>query len=259
MNIRRHLQLLLLASAVALAACGRPEHAGLAPDVRRELDGGRSALASWVTIARTAGALDDEAVIALGYAERLRLGLGSPFRLVEAAMRDPRLSDEMRHQVSWALLSRTLSGDAYEVDAIALDRVGLGHIASWPGLGQHHLRIIENAIGESADPRGGELAVRLAYNLAAMEGSVPPSAPRLAARAAALIRDRALARTDVTRLLLSAEAAQGIRSEPSHAGAVSAGSTWSSRPWRRCRRTWSARRWNWRRSWRIHCGCSCRG
>jgi hypothetical protein len=69
-------------------------------------------------------------------------------------MRDPRLSDEMRHQVAWALLSRTLSGDAYEVDAIALDRVGLGHIASWPGLGQHHLRIIENAMTGVGGPAG---------------------------------------------------------------------------------------------------------
>jgi hypothetical protein len=208
-NVRRHLLSLVLASATALSACGRPEHAGLPPDVRRELDAGRDALHGWLAESRTGAVPADEAVIALGYAERLRLGMGSPFRLVEAALRDPRLSDGTRHQLAWALLARTLSGDAYEVDAIALDRAGLGHVTSWPGLGRHHLRIIENAITESADPRSGELAVRLAYSLAAMEGSLPSAAPRFATRAAALIRDRELARADVAQLLRSAEAVQG--------------------------------------------------
>jgi hypothetical protein len=208
-NIRRHLLTLVLASATAAAACGRPEHAGLPPDVRRELDGGRAALSGWLAEERSGRMPADEAVIALGYAERLRLGMGSPFRLVELALRDPRLSDEVRRQLAWALLARTLTGESYEVDGAALDRAGLGHITSWPGLGQHHLRIIENAVTESHDPRGGELAVRLAYKLAAMEGSVPTASPRFANRAAALIRDRELARRDVTRLLRSAEAVQG--------------------------------------------------
>jgi hypothetical protein len=208
-NIRRHLLTLVLASATALSGCGRPEHAGLAPDVRRELAAGRAALNGWLNEERLGRVPVDEGVIGLGYAERLRLGMGSPFRLVEAAMRDPRLSAEARHEIAWALLARTLAGEAYEVDGAALDRAGLGHITSWPGLGRQHLRIIESAIVESTDPRGGELAVRLAYELAAMEGSVPSSGPRFAVRAAALIRDRELARQDVARLLRSAEAVQG--------------------------------------------------
>jgi hypothetical protein len=208
-NVRRHLLTLVLASATAFAGCGRPEHAGLAPDVRRELEAGRTAFAGWVAEERAGRMPSDEGVIGLGYGERLRLGMGSPFRLVEAVMRDPRLSDEARHRIAWALLARTLAGEAYEVDAISLDRAGLGHIANWPGLGRHHLRIIESAVTESRDPRGGELAVRLAYQLAAMEGSVPAAAPRVAARAAALVRDREVARADVTRLLRSAEAVQG--------------------------------------------------
>jgi hypothetical protein len=208
-NVRRHLLSLVLASATALSGCGRAEHAGLPPDVRRELESGRTALNGWIAESRGGMVPADEAVIALGYAERLRLGMGSPFRLVEMALRDPRLEETTRQQVAWALLSRTYTGDSYEVDAAALDRAGLGHITSWPGLGRHHLRLIENAIVESRDPRGGELAVRLAYQLAAMEGSLPAAAPRFAGRVAALIRDRELARIDASRLLRSAEAVQG--------------------------------------------------
>jgi hypothetical protein len=209
LNVRRHLLTLVLASAAAFSGCGRPEHAGLPPDVRRELEAGRQTLNAWVVASRMGETLSDEAVIGLGYGERLRLGMGSPFRLVDAVLRDPRLPEDVRRAIAWGLLSRTLTGDAYEVDPIVLDRAGLGHIQSWPGVGRHHLRIIESAITESRDPRAGELAVRLAYKLASMEGSVSPSASRAAARAAALIRDRELARADVARLLRSAEVVQG--------------------------------------------------
>lgn len=208
-NIRRHLLLLVLASAAAFSGCVRAEHAGLPPDVRRELEAGRTALNAWLVMERAGEVPDDEAVIGLGYVERLRLGMGSPFRLVEAALRDPRLSEPVRRQVAWALLSRTLTGDAYEIDAIVLDRAGLAHVTHWPGVGRYHLRLIESAITESRDPRSGELAVRLAYELAAMEGSVPEQAPRIATRVAALVRDRELARADVSRLLRSAETVQG--------------------------------------------------
>jgi hypothetical protein len=210
-NIRRQLLPLVLAGASAFSGCTRSEHAGLPPDVRRELAAGRADLNGWLAIERAGGVPADEAVIGLGYAERLRLGMGSPFRLVESALRDPRLSDSTRHTVAWALLSRTLAGDAYEVDPVVLDRVGLGSSSHWPGIGPYHLRIIESAVTESRDPRIGELAVRLAYLLAAMEGSVPEQAPRIVARVAALIRDRELARADVSRLLRSAEA---VRADP---------------------------------------------
>jgi hypothetical protein len=209
LNIRRQFQMLVLSSAVAFSGCVPSEHAGLPPDVRRELEAGRSALNSWIALGRSGVVPEDEVVIGLGYAERLRLGLGSPFRLVESALRDPRLGDSIRHQVAWALLARTLSGEAYEIDAVALDRMGLGHTAHWAGIGRHHLSTIEGAVTEARDPRAGELAVRLAYKLAAMEGSVPEHAPRIAARAAAMVRDREVARADVVRLLRSAEAGQG--------------------------------------------------
>src|SRR5690606_9000281 len=60
-------------------------------------------------------------------------------------------------------------------------------------------------IGESPDPRTGELAVRLAYALASAEGSLAPGATRLAAQVAAMERDRALAAHDVRQLLGAAE------------------------------------------------------
>src|SRR5256885_7012387 len=40
--------------------------------------------------ARPRGIRGDELTISLGYLERLRLGLGSPFRLVDEALNDPR-------------------------------------------------------------------------------------------------------------------------------------------------------------------------
>ncbi|CAN5648260.1 hypothetical protein BH23GEM10_BH23GEM10_14740 [soil metagenome] len=208
-KLRRHLTIAAVAGLTALSGCGRPEHAGLPPDVRRELDDGRDVVASWIAQDRAGAMPVDEVVIALGYVERLRLGLGSPFRLVESVLVDPRLSDAVRHELAWGLLSRTLAGESYEIDAIALDRAGAVGVSTWPGLGRHHLRLIESAISESRDPRSGELAVRLAYDLAVLEGSLPDHAPTHAVRVAALVRDRELARRDVARLLRSAEVVQG--------------------------------------------------
>lgn len=224
-NLRRHLMLIALAGAAAFSGCGRPEHAGLTPDVRRELEHGRAAVDAWLAMSRGGLVPADAGVIGLGYAERLRLGLGSPFRLVETVLRDPRLEEPVRRQIAWALLALTLSGEAYEVDPVALDRAGMAGVSSWPGLGRHHLNLIESTIRESRDPRAGELAVRLAYRMAAMEGSLPRQAPMHATRAAALIRDRALAGADVARLLRSAEVAHG---DP-----LSAIAAWRSERWLR--------------------------
>jgi hypothetical protein len=221
-NFRRLVQTLAAAFAVALSACGNAEHAGLASDVRRELDLGAATLDGWIH-QQQAGLPPDDIVIALGYAERLRLGLGNPFRLVDYALQDPRLDEPVRRRLAWGLLARTLAGDAYEIDPVALDRGGMAGVASWPGLGRHHLKLIESTIIAASDPRGGELAVRLAYRLAAMEGSVPSHAPAVATRAAALLRDREIARSDVRRLLRSARAV--------NADALAAIATWRERRW----------------------------
>lgn len=189
----------------ATAACARSERPRLGADLERGLERGRDYAAALVTSGRSAAEVEPEAVVALGYVERLRLGLGSPFRLIDYALHDPRLPDSVRTRLAWALLARTFDGDMYAVPAAALDRIGAPRFLSRPGSGRHHLELIEGTVTEARDPRGGELAVRLAYTLAAAEGSVGEPAPVLAARAAALIRDRELARSDALRLLRAAE------------------------------------------------------
>jgi hypothetical protein len=148
------------------------------------------------------------AAIAWGYAERLRLGLESPFRLIDAAGRDPRLTYDDRRTVSWALLARVLSGETHEIEAAALD-----HLGPWENgqsaAGEQHLLLITRSVSGAEDPRAGELAVRLAYTLASAERLVDGSAVLLAAEAAAMIADRELARREAKALVRS-----GRRTDP---------------------------------------------
>lgn len=200
---------ILLAGALlgAAMACGPTERARLGADLERELEQAREYAATLVVHGRSATEVQPEAAIALGYLERLRLGLGSPFRLIDYALHDPRLVDSVRTRLAWALLARTFDGEMYAVPPAALDGFGAtGHLSRGAS-GRDHLELIEGAITEASGPRGGELAVRLAYTLAAAEGSVGERTPVLAARVAALIRDRELARNDALRLLRAAEAA----------------------------------------------------
>ncbi len=195
--------------AVFVAACEAGGPPGLGPDVRRELDQGRDAAARWILDARRAepAAASEATVLALGYLERLRLGLGNPFRLADQALSDPRLDPELRRLVAWSILARTLDRQAYHIESAALDRVAPAAAGgAWAHGGGFHLELIDGAIRESTDPRGGELAVRLAYALAAAEGTVDQRALDLTSRAAALIRDREIARSDVLRLLRAAQA-----------------------------------------------------
>jgi hypothetical protein len=201
-DLRRVAALVLVVAAVA--GCDSMSRAGVGADARRELAFGRDAAATWLVQAR-GEEVDREIAVAAGYLERLRLGLGSPFRLVDFALRDARLSEPARQRLAWALLARTLDGAAYQLDARALDRIGLAGQETASGTGHHHIKLIENAIRESRDPRAGELAVRLGYALAAAEGSLGTRAPQIAAKAAALVRDREVAGADVLRLLRAAE------------------------------------------------------
>lgn len=205
-GLRRRALTIALASA-AFAACEPVHQDGLGPDARRELDEGRDAAAAWIMAGRAATTVDAATAVSLGYLERLRLGMGSPFRLIDYALADPRLDAGARRRVGWALLARTIDRAAYQIDEAALDRAGLGALELVPSVGHHHLNLIEGAVSESVDPRSGELAVRLAYALAAAEGSLPPRSPELVARVAALLRDRELARADALRLLRAASAA----------------------------------------------------
>ena len=148
--------------------------------------------------------LSRQEVIAAGYLERLRLGFGSPFRLMEYALRDPRLTSQTRTPLVWALMEGTREGRAYRVDAQALVPVSADPRDRDVELGRMHQRLIEDAVRGGDDPRAGEVAVREAYQLAAASHAVSPAAPSIVALAAALARDRELARRDAERLLAHA-------------------------------------------------------
>src|SRR5262245_25534139 len=162
---------------------------------------------STVVLARNArprGLRGDQLAIGLGYLERLRLGLGSPFRLTDEALRDPRLDQTAASRVAWGLLARLRRGDAYVVDPTVLDDAGPrganGRVAS----GIAHVALIENAVRNATDPRAGELAVRLAYLIASAKGTVASQRVVIAGQVAALARDRALAVDDLRNLLADA-------------------------------------------------------
>lgn len=200
--LRRAAGLVLLAVA---AACGRAERAPepLAADAElARAWAGVRALA-----ARDAEALTDTQVIALGYVERLRLGLGSPFRLMDYALQDPRLDAASRHRTAMALLQATREGRAYALDPRALVLMGVDSTGRAPGTARMHLALISRAVADADDVRAGEIAVRAAYQVAAAEELVSTQAPVLAAQAAALARDRVLARRDAERLLQAADSA----------------------------------------------------
>jgi len=143
------------------------------------------------------------AYVAWGYAERLRLGLESPFLLIESASRDPRLAADERHTVAEALLARVLAGEAFELDPAALDGLGASGATRHAG-GEQQLALITRAVGAAGDPRAGELGVRIAFALAAAERLVEPGAPAIVAGAAALIADREIARREAANIIRSA-------------------------------------------------------
>ena len=201
---RRLGRILLLLLAVLAGGCGRDAVVESTTDAARVVASERKDAAQWIVAGRQ-GEVTPELAIQLGYLERQRLGLGSPFRLIDQVLRDPRLGDGVRYRTASALLARTLEGQGYQIDPMVLDPVGATGAEWLAGVGRYHLRLIDNVISEAPDPRVGEEAVRLAYALAAAEGSVSGEAPLLIAQAAALIRDRELAREDARRLVRVAQ------------------------------------------------------
>jgi hypothetical protein len=123
----------------------------------------------------------DVAAITAAYHERVRLGLGSPFRTIEIAAYDERLTPPDREELLRALFDRVAGGETY--------RIG----ATLPGA---HYRVIEHALHSTHDPRIAELATNLAYEIAVTEKTVTPETQYAAASTIALMRDRALARHD---------------------------------------------------------------
>lgn len=147
------------------------------------------------------------------YLERLRLGLGSPFRLIDQVLREPAISSKRATELAEAMLARTMMGDAYWARPNALDLVAPPGLDSSgqrvPGVkglqGAQHQAIIDSVVASHADPRIGELAVRLAYRLASASGAVTRRAPEVATAAAAQSRDRVLAMRDARALFVAAD------------------------------------------------------
>ncbi len=185
----------MVAAALLVSSCVPMEEPRFTSDVERELARGRDYVA-WV-LSRSEG-MESADAIGAGYLERLRLGLGSPFRLIEYALQDPRLDGATRERLAWSLLSATVDGLGYRVDPRAVAPTGDAAGAV------RHLELVEGAILNSPDPDAGVLAVRLAYAMAEAEGSVAPGLVGRVAQAAALVRDRAVSRDDARRLLRAA-------------------------------------------------------
>ncbi|MGH7647659.1 MAG: hypothetical protein ACREND_06045, partial [Gemmatimonadaceae bacterium] len=198
-------RVLVALSALVLVA-GACERIAVGPQIAGQLRAGRAYAERLVAhpSAQLQTAADSEHVVALGYLERQRLGLGGPFRLIDYALGDPRLTVASRDSIAWALLARTLDGNDDQVNPIALDSLtdSVSLIAAPSGDAQYAL--IDRTIRDAHDPRAGELAVRLAYTLDAAEHRLRPDAPHIAAQAAALVRDRELAKRDVNDLLRAA-------------------------------------------------------
>ena len=208
MNVVRGFSLLFTASllgAVLLgSAASRPN---VSADAASALADATGYFDSTVVLARNArprGVRGDRLAISIGYIERLRLGLGSPFRLADEALHDPRLDSAGRSRAAWAVLGRLRRGDAYVVDASVFDGAGPWSADGRGTTGAAHLALIRQAVAGASDPRAGELAVRLAYSIASASGAISQWSVEVATQVAALLRDRESATMDLRDLLADA-------------------------------------------------------
>ena len=205
MTVGRRSSFLLTASllgAVVLGSASWPP-AG-SGNVVRSLSAATGYFDSIVVLARNArpvGSKGDLLTVELGYLERLRIGLGSPFRLIDEALHDPRLDSASQSRTARALLGRLNRGDAYVVDPSVLEGSGPWTKDGRGATGDAHLALIDRAIRSASDPRAGELAVRLAYTLAAASGTISSASVPVATQVAALVRDRELALRDARDLI----------------------------------------------------------
>ena len=150
-----------------------------------------------------AASLSDQDVIALGYLERARRGLSSPFRLADYARRDRRLTEERRAHLALAILGEVVRGRVYELDPAAIAGLRFsGSVASgW------HARQLLRTVGEMVDQAPsaatGDAVARLALQLSLRERTLLGD-EALIAPTAALMADRRIAREDVSRLITAA-------------------------------------------------------
>jgi hypothetical protein len=200
----------LLALALIVApACDGTEPSAFSADVDGLLRGGVAYADSLA--ARGADELTDAEIIALGYLERGRLGIGSPFRLISFLLRDERLEPETRERVAYAVLGQTLRGSGYRVDPSVLHGLQLLGAENSRGMGDLHLALIERVIADAPTATSGERAVRLGYMLAGTAQAFTSSPEPVVAYVAAMVADRRRARVDAEELL---RAASGARADP---------------------------------------------
>src|SRR4051812_15333999 len=115
--------LVVLVAAVSWAIATRgTRRVPMTREVAREMRAGAefARMIEHTTSASPAESISVADAVALGYLERLRLGLGSPFRLIAFALADPMLPDSLRHLVAYAVLQRTLDGNPYHAPPAAL-------------------------------------------------------------------------------------------------------------------------------------------
>src|SRR4051812_33029292 len=129
MDISRRFSVLVTAGALGIAVMlgAVTSRSAVSADAASSLARSTRFFDSIVVLARNArprGIRGDQLAISLGYLERLRLGMGSPFRLVHEALSDPRLDTVMSARTAWGLLGRLRRGDAYVVDPAVLDASG---------------------------------------------------------------------------------------------------------------------------------------
>ncbi len=186
---------------VFFAGCEAVQTSGFSGDVDALLSRG----ATYVNAleGRPGEELSDEEVVAVGYLERARLGLGSPFRLIDYLLRDPALSEDVRTRLAYGVLSRTLEGRSYEVDPRVLEVAPVWGLVG-PGWGHEQVRLIERAIASAPNAAAGERTIRIGYLLASAERTIEPGASSIAVHVAAMVGDRRRAREDASLLLRAA-------------------------------------------------------
>jgi hypothetical protein len=201
-SYRRYLRCAAATVVLLLASCGGISPGGFSGDVDLLLARGEDYVSGLSS--QPLEQLSDADIVALGYIERARLGLGSPFRLVEYILRDPNLPEDVQTLTAYGILARTLDGATYIVDPRVLDMAHLSGVSPERQTGFQQLALIERAIETAPTATAGERTVRLAYLLAASERTVDPAFTSVVAHVAAMLGDRRRSQEDVTLLFRTA-------------------------------------------------------
>ncbi len=181
-------------------------------DARREVlkalaDGARFD-DSLTTAVRTAprAPIAFNSALALAYFARLELGLGSPFRIVDLARADPRLSAAWRPRVAHALLSRIARDSAMMRPlASALD-VAMPQSNT---AGRALIRLVDSVMALEGDSPLALDAIRIASAQASARGALRSGVVPLINAAALMAFDRVRGRRDVERVIAAASRGDG--------------------------------------------------